>query len=255
MSILPENSTKHTRVNPRRMVIFGHTKQGKTVAAANLKNNIIIDLESGADYYDCLRLNIQELALDKKATTWDVIKQVVTELKEYREKVGKNKYKYITIDTGGHLEDVIMPYALQLYKNSPQGKGFKGVPNDLKALPHGAGWGPIREAYFNTLTMFNLYCDTLIVIAHTKLKTVKRKSEEVDIQDIDVSGRMSQMLAGTADAIGLIYRKKNQTILNFKTEENTAAGARNEHLREKEFVLCESDESGNLEFHWDKIFI
>lgn len=255
MGILPKEVVKATTKNPKTLVIFGHTKQGKTTAVANLKDNLIIDLEGGTRYYDCVKVDVQEEALNNGVTTWKIMQNIVAELKAQKEQTGKNPYKFITVDTVGNLEDVIMPYAISLHKASPTGRGFKGGPLELKALPMGAGWGPIREAFFNTIAMLNLYCDHLILIGHTKPTTVKRRGEELVIEDIDISGKMSQMLAGNSDAIALIYRKKNQTILDFRTNENVAAGARIDHLREKEIVLYESDENGNMTFYWDKIFI
>jgi hypothetical protein len=255
MSILPDGVVKSTTKNPKSLVIFGHTKQGKTTGVANLPDNLIIDLEGGTRFYDCIKVDVPEKAMAEDISTWQVLQGIVKELKEKKHATGKNPYKFITVDTVGHLQDVIMPYAISLYKASPVGKGFRGNALDLKALPMGAGWGPIREAFFNTIAMLNLYCDHLILIGHTKATTVKRRGEELTMEDIDVSGKMSQMLAGNADAIALIYRKKNQTILDFRTNENVAAGARIDHLREQEIVLYESDTDGNMTFHWDKIFI
>ena len=74
------------------------------------------------------------------------------------------------------------------------------------------------------------------------------------IKDIDVSGKMSQMLAAKAEAIALVYRKGNKTMFSFKGEQLIVSGARPKHLKEQEFVMCESDEDLNLTFHWDKVF-
>lgn len=252
MSLLPTTEVPATEVNPKTLVIFGHTKQGKTTAVANLKDNLIIDLEGGTRYYNCMKIDVKAEAEKSNRTNWDVFKDIIKELKQYKETHGKNMYKYITIDTVGVLEDVIMPYAIQLHMTAPQNKNFRG--KDLKAVPNGAGWLAIREAFFNVIAMLNLYCDTAILIAHTKGKTINRRGNELTVTDIDVSGKMSQMLAANADAIALIYRKKNQTILSFKSDELVAAGARIDHLREQEIVLYESDENDNMTFHWDKIF-
>lgn len=52
-----------------------------------------------------------------------------------------------------------------------------------------------------------------------------------------------------------MYRKGNKTILSFKTNEEVACGARPEHLRNEEIVVTEMNEKGELEFHWDKIYV
>ena len=253
MGLLPDNKVPATSLNPKTLVIYGHTKQGKTTIVANLEDNLLIDLEGGSRFYDCLKVDIVAMGEDRPdKSQWLAFKDIIGELKAYKDANGKNKYKYITVDTVGKLEDLVMPYAIQLHKAAPQNKNFQGT--NLKGVPNGAGWGPIRDAFFNIIAVLNLYCETVILISHTKAKTVNRAGSELNVSDIDVSGKMSQMLAGNADAIALIYRKKNQTILNFKSEELQVSGARVDHLREREIVICESDDKDNLTFHWDKIF-
>ncbi len=253
MSILPDDKSVVTVVNPKTMVLFGGTKQGKTTLVANLEDNLIIDLEGGTRYYECLAIDVPGLAQkDAKATEWDVLKSIVLDLKKYKEENGKNKYTKITLDTAGVLEDIVMPYAVQLYKAEPRNKNYQG--KNLKTVPNGAGWQYIRDAFFNVIAMFSLYCENLIIVAHTKAKTINKGGQELEVTDIDVSGKMSQMLAARTEAIGLVYRKGNQTIVSFKGEQFIVSGARPAHLKEQEFVLCESDKDLNMAFHWDKIF-
>jgi len=252
MSLLPLKETPATAVNPKTLVVFGHTKQGKTTAVAHLKDNLIIDLESGTRYYRCIKIDVPDAAEAAESTSWDVLKNIIKELKAYKVENKKNLYKYITVDTVGVLEDIIMPYAIQLHKMAPQNKNYNG--KDLKTVANGAGWLPIREAFFNVIAMLNLYCDTVILVAHTKSKTITRQGSELAATDIDVSGKMSQMLAANSDAIALCYRKDNKTIFSFKSSELIASGARIEHLREQDITICESDSDGKMTFHWDKIF-
>lgn len=252
MNLLPVKKSEVSEVNPDTLVLFGGTKQGKTTLVANLEDNLILDLESGSKYYECLAIDVPKVAEENDLKPWNVIKGTLVELKAYKEQHGKNKYKYITVDTAGVLEDMTMPYAVALYKAEPRNKNFKG--DNIKGVPNGAGWGFIRDAFFNTLASLKMYCDTLIIVAHTKDKTIHRRGNELEATDIDVSGKMSQMLAAKVEAIGLVYRKKNQTIVSFGSGEQIASGARPEHLREQELVLAESDDDGNMTYHWDKIF-
>ena len=258
MSRLPSEKSTVNVVNPKTIVLFGGTKQGKTTIAANLEDNLIIDLEGGTRYYSCLAIDVpgeaerESIASGKKVSEWDILKSILVELKEYKLANGENKYKRITLDTAGVLEEAVMPYAIQLYKAEPRNKNFQG--NNLKSVPNGAGWGPIRDAFFNVLSMFGLYCDNLIILAHTKAKTINKGGEELEVTDIDVSGKMSQMLAAKTEAIGLVYRKGNKTMVSFKGEQFIVSGARPSHLKEQEFVIAESDDQLNMTFYWDKIF-
>lgn len=50
-----------------------------------------------------------------------------------------------------------------------------------------------------------------------------------------------------------MFRKGDQTILSFKTNEEVTCGARPEHLRNEEIVISEM-KKGELVTHWDKVY-
>jgi len=253
MGLLPDKKTTVKLVNPASLVLYGGSKQGKTTLVANLDDNLIIDLEGGTRYYSSLSIDVRGEAIKRSTTPWVVLREVINELKEYYSTNGKNKYKRITIDTAGELEDITMVYAVALYKAEARNKGFKGT--DLKGVPNGAGWAYIREAFFKVLSMLQDLCETLIIVAHTKDKTIRKDGQEMTVLDIDVSGKMAELLAGKTDAIALVYRKGNKTIASFKADESLVAGARPAHIKETAITLCESDKEGNLTFHWDKVLV
>jgi len=253
MGILPETKSKVKLVNPASMVLYGGSKQGKTTLVANLEDNLIIDLEGGTRYYECLAVDVRKEASNNGVTPWMILRDIIKELKQYTAANSAYKYKRITIDTAGELEDITMEYAVALYKSKPMNKNYRG--NDLKEVSNGAGWGYIREAFFRVLSSLQEVCETLIVVAHTKDKTIRMAGEELSILDIDVSGKMSELLAGKTDAIGLVYRKGNKTMLSFKSEVGVVAGARPVHIKELDVVMCESDADGKMTFHWDKVLV
>lgn len=123
---LPTEKVKATTVNPKKLIIFSKAKTGKSSLLAELPNNLIIDLENGTDYLDALKV---------KCNSFKDITDVLAELKK------GHKYDYITIDTITKLEEMVLPYAAQLYKATPMGKNFdrenKGV--SVLTLPNGAG--------------------------------------------------------------------------------------------------------------------
>ncbi len=251
MSILPTGKTAPTMVNPRTMVLYGQTKQGKTTLVAGLDDNLILDLEGGTAYYECEKIDIPAIMEDAGLTGYEVLRQVIQELKAFKAKTGKNKYKTITIDPVGRLEDLILPLAVKIHQSKPSGAKFKG--DDVRSIPMGAGWLSLREAFFMTLASLNQCCETLIVVAHTKATAINKHGNEVHVTDIDVSGKLSKMLAANADAIGLVYREKNKTMVDFKGQELMVTGARVSHLREQLIVAAESDENFNITHHWDKL--
>ena len=237
--VLPTKKVKAERVNPKRLIIYSKPKTGKTTAFAGLEDNLILDLENGADYVEALKVKItslQELLDAGKAI-----------------KAAGNPYKYVTIDTVTALEDMVMPLAIKLYRATSMGKNYDG--DNILSLPNGAGYLYLRQAFFQVLDFIDTLAPHIILSGHIKDKQVDDKGEMVLAANIDLTGKIKSLICANADAIGYMYRKGNKTILSFKTSEEVTCGARPEHLRNEEIVVTEMNESGELEFHWDKVFI
>jgi hypothetical protein len=237
--VLPTKKVKAARVNPKRLVVYSKPKTGKTTAYAGLDNNLILDLESGTEYVEALKIsisNLQELLDAGKAI-----------------KAAGKPYKYVTVDTVTALETMIMPLAVKLYRKTSMGKNFDG--ENVASLPNGAGYLYIREAFFQILDFIDTLAPHIILSGHIKDKQVDDKGELVMSANIDLTGKIKSLICANADAIGYMYRKGNKTVLNFKTNEEVTCGARPEHLRNEEIVVTEMNEKGELEFHWDKIYV
>jgi hypothetical protein len=237
--ILPTTKEKPTRFNPKRLIIYSKPKTGKTSAFAGLDDNLIIDLENGADYVEALKIkitNLQELLEAGKAI-----------------KDADKPYKYVTIDTVTALEDMVMPLAIKLYRQTSMGKNYDG--DNVLSLPNGAGYLYLRQAFFQVLDFIDTLAPHIILSGHIKDKQVDDKGEMVLAANIDLTGKIKSLICANADAIGYMFRKGNKTILSFKTSEEVTCGARPEHLRNEEIVVSEMNEKGELEFHWDKIYV
>jgi hypothetical protein len=236
--VLPTKKVKAERQNPKRIVIYSKPKTGKTTAYAGLEENLIIDLENGSDYVDALKV---------KATS---LKELL-EIGKAIEAAGK-PYKFVTIDTVTALEDMIMPLAIKLYRQTAMGKNFDG--DTVVTLPNGAGYLYIRQAFFQVLDFIDTLAPTIILSGHIKDKVVDDKGEMVMSANIDLTGKIKSLICANADAIGYMYRKGNKTILSFKTNEEVTCGARPEHLRNEEIVITEVID-GALKTSWEKVFI
>lgn len=244
MIVLPTEKVKAKVNNPRFLIIYGRPKTGKTSCVAALDNNLIIDLEGGSEFLDCL--SIQARSVNDLA---DIANAIRTKIKE----TGVNPYKYITLDNATRLEEICLPYAATLYKQQPQGKSWQG--NDVRLLPQGAGYQYIRLAVRKVIDMFKELTENLILIGHTKDKLINKNGEDMTEMSLDLVGKLGDIICGEADAVGFMYRKGNQTIVNFDSGDDTTKGARAPHLREQRIVLAESDENKNLTFHWNKIYL
>jgi hypothetical protein len=110
---LPTEPIKAISQNPKTLIIFSKPKTGKTTAASMLEGNLIVDLEDGAYFLTCLKIQVKTVA---------ELAELVNAIKEKTTKDGKPPYKYITIDSATVLEDVVLPLAAQLYRNTTMGK-------------------------------------------------------------------------------------------------------------------------------------
>lgn len=243
MIILPKEKVQAKVDNPRFLLLFGKPKMGKTTLAAALEDNLIIDLEGGTAYMNAMAVqarNMEDLG--------EIASMIKKELKE------NNKYPYrrITIDSGTILEEIIRPYALKLYQQTPMGKNYNG---DVIKLPNGAGYLYIREAFEKARNLFQELCEEFILICHCKDSMINKDGKEISEMSIDLSGRLARITMAAADAIGYVYREKNKTIVSFKAGEDFIVGARQKHLKEKEIILAESDETGEVHVDWTKIYL
>jgi len=235
--ILPTKKVKVERFNPKRLIIYSKPKTGKTTAFAGLEDNLILDLENGADYIEALKVKIN--SLQDLLDTGKAIKEAGC------------PYKYVTIDTVTALEDMIGPLAVKLYKQTPMGSKYDGT--NVLTLPNGAGYLYLRQAFFQVLDFIDTLAPNIILSGHIKDKQVDDKGEMVMSANIDLTGKIKSLICANADAIGYMFRKGNQTILSFKTSEEVTCGARPEHLRNQEIVISEIVD-GKITTYWDKVY-
>ena len=68
--------------------------------------------------------------------------------------------------------------------------------------------------------------------------------------------KTGRILASRSDAIGYLYRDDDSnSILSFNSNDKFVdCGSRPEHLRNKDIVLGEMQEDGNVIYHWERVF-
>lgn len=245
MLVLPKEKSVPKVNNPKFLILAGRPKAGKSTLMTALEDNLIIDLEDG--YQALSALVVQARSINDFAEIANALKA------EINNNEGKFPYKYITIDNATRLEEMCLPYAVQLYRQTPMGKNYQGT--DVRTLPNGSGYMYLRQAVRKVIDMFRGLCETFILITHTKDRQINFEGTEVNEIAIDLAGKLGDILCGEADAIGYVYRKKNETIISFEGGEGTVREARANHLRGKKIVVAESDEDNNITFHMDRIFL
>lgn len=244
MIVLPKEKVKAKVENPRFLIIFGKPKAGKTTLASKLDNNLIIDLEGGSEFLEALAVQARSVK-----DLGDIANAIREEIKS----TGKKPYKYITLDNASRLEEICLSYAATLYRQTPMGKNYLG--NDIRTLPNGSGYMYLQQAVRKVIDMFRDLCDNFILIGHLKDKMINKEGEELSEMSLDLVGKLANIICGEADAVGYVYRKKNETHISFEGGDNSVREARAPHLRGKNIVIAESDENNNIKVYWDKIYL
>lgn len=228
----------------RFLIIFGKPKAGKTTLASKLDNNLIVDLEGGSEFLEALAVQARSVK-----DLGDIANAIREEIKS----TGKKPYKYITLDNASRLEEICLSYAATLYRQTPMGKNYQG--NDVRTLPNGSGYMYLQQAVRKVIDMFRDLCDNFILIGHLKDKMINKEGEELSEMSLDLVGKLANIICGEADAVGYVYRKKNETHISFEGGDNSVREARAPHLRGKNIVIAESDENNNIKVYWDKIYL
>lgn len=228
----------------RFLIIFGKPKAGKTTLASKLDNNLIIDLEGGSEFLEALAVQARSVK-----DLGDIANAIREEIKS----TGKKPYKYITLDNASRLEEICLSYAATLYRQTPMGKNYSG--NDVRTLPNGSGYMYLQQAVRKVIDMFRDLCDNFILIGHLKDKMINKEGEELSEMSLDLVGKLANIICGEADAVGYVYRKKNETHISFEGGDNSVREARAPHLRGKNIVIAESDDNNNIKVYWDKIYL
>ena len=238
---LPSSKIPESTQDPKKLIIYGCPKVGKTSLLSTLDNCLLVDLENGSDYVSALKIKINTVA-----EFFEMCKEI--------EDAGK-PYKFAAIDTLTALEDFAKPLALALYKNTAAGSTFDGT-NVLEA-PNGAGYGALRDAIERIINRLSSVVDNIIMVGHIKDKNVVTASDSEigNVKELDMSGKTPRVLCSKSDAIGFIYRDKESNLcVNFKTNGEATAGARPKHLANKQIIVAERQEDGSFVSHWDRIY-
>ena len=255
---IPSKKTKGNDGTPVSMTIIGPPKTGKTHLLTKLEGNLILDLESGAKYYDALKIDVNQevintnLALEKDGKPPGYSKGRA--LHDITQELRKNPVKYLTIDTVQQLENIAKEVALVRYKKSSKGKSFTG--KDIYDLNMGLGYSLTRAVFVELLSMFEgCYTDCIFFTSHVKFQSYSKDGVELEAKDISLTGKLKEILAAEVDSNAFLFRNdKDQNILSFKKMgDDLITGSRSPVVSNKEFVISELVD-GEVVTHWDKIF-
>jgi hypothetical protein len=216
---LPTSPTPATTVSPKILTIYGPPKVGKTSICTVLPNSLLIDIENGSNYLDAVKLKPDN----------------ILQLNEIEAEIRKQKYpyKFVILDTLDMLETWCEAEATRLYKASIQGKTFTG--ESVLELPQGGGYFHLRNAFYAYFHKVRLMAPHVIFVGHVRDKMLTAVGKEVSSRDLDLTGKIKNIVCSYSDAIGHIFRdNKGDLKISFITNETLACGSRCSHLKGKE---------------------
>lgn len=247
--VLPDKKEVPKVLNPRKLLLYGPPKVGKTTLMAELEDSLLVDIDkSGSSFVEAVKVEVNSLA------------DFGSLIRALRESPGK--YKYGILDTVTILEELAQEYALQLYRASPMGSKFGLRPDgtyedkDILTLPQGAGYHWLRVAFFKLIEMFDSCFEYKIYIGHLRDKQIDEATQSVTAANVDLTGKIRSLMCAQSDSVGYIYRQDNETVISFNPKGDITCGSRSPHLRNKDIVVAKMDlETQEYTTYWDKIFV
>lgn len=241
MGLIPKEKIKRKTDNPKNLIMFGLPKVGKTTLLSMLPKCLIVDFEEGTDYVESYAVKISNY------------KQLFALAKELKETPGQ--FDFIAFDTTTALEDIALPYANKLYRDTVMGKNFDENENVLK-LPNGAGYQYLREAMQKMIGWFEKTIPNIILVGHVKDKSLNENGTELNVKDLDLTGKIGRILSAASDAICYIYRdtETGSVMANFGDGSSVLCGSRISQLSGRTILLSEKLEDGTIKTYWENIY-
>ena len=264
--ILPREVRKPTIIDPRTLIILSPHKTGKTSAAMMLPNSCLIDLENNGEFFAGMSINVRELASKNNKGMGNIYYAVAERIKKENFNNGVPIYDYIIIDTLTQLERIARDKAVVDWGNSVVGKSKiakgEGIKDVLKDISQGGGYDFLYTAFTEMFSLYQgLAGKCVIYLAHRKFDKKTRGTEEIEIVDIDLAGKLRGLIPSMVDGIGHLYRsskKPHTNVMSFcKADRDNVFGSRMPHLREKKFIFSVYDPKKEeiVECNWDQIFL
>ena len=223
---------------------------------------MLLDLESGTDYLESMSMNIIGISAPSNESDAAFKIRMDKNIPDYYlEEAGRaimkagRPYDFVILDNVTVLEDMILPLAKEKYKSTPMGGGFTG--DDVRELPRGAGYLYLRLAFMEMIHKIKKLADNIVLIGHLKDSVIDKGGKEVNSKDLDLTGKLKSILCADADAIGYLYRgKDDELLINFKSSDQILCGSRCNHLKGQIVKIADYDQEKNCltNISWEKIF-
>ena len=195
--------------SPQRLFIYGKPKVGKTSAVAQLPKHLIIDTEvkgrsdgellGGTSYCNGATSIVVE--------SLNGLKACLNYLKE-----NPDNHDFVVLDTIDHIEAWVTEAVCRSHSVKHIGD-----------IPHGKGWSLMRSQVIAIVEQFARASKHIIIVGHQK---DGHDEEGVEVQKINLTGKLKTHLCSIMDGVGRITREEDKLMIDFRTGVNTDAGCR-----------------------------
>ena len=114
----------------------------------------------------------------------------------------------------------------------------------------------VREAIQLVISWFEKVVPNVILVGHVKDKALNEAGTELNVKDLDLTGKLGRILSAGSDAICYVYRdlETGDLMANFGDMNSVLCGARMPHLSGKTILLSKKNESGEITTYWENVY-
>lgn len=241
MTKLPSEPIQPTKVSPAVMIIYGATKIGKARVLADLEKNLILDLERGAETYKCIRIRM------------DSYEEFIDATSSLSEEENKGKFTFLTIDTIDRLVEWLEIEVVNDWNESQKRVKEPVYVKVYSEIPYGKGYDLVRLKMRKWTNYLRKQVPHLILVGHLKRTIIGETTVEIDEANLDLTGKLRNLVFADADLIAYAFRKENELKFSFKPS-NITGGGRIPKLDGKIITISKKDEKGKIKTDWKQIF-
>lgn len=261
---LPTETIKPNDPRLAKLLLFGESGVGKSPIAAQLPNSLVLSFDpSGMKFVEACYVQIKEF--DDLRVIQEAIRK---HRKDERAKaavdptyIGKDKYKFIVVDTITYLVDLCVTEAENMYSRSPMGKHWfvgkdaepsgKAQYGSILSLADGAGYAWLRQAVESALDIIETMAANVVILAHTR---TNRESDQVDSKNIDLPGKLVDIVCRRMEAVGHLARIADDRVTaTFQVGKKLSSKSKIDRLEGNVFVISQKKD-GKIVTYWDEIF-
>lgn len=247
---------------PSKLMLIGQAGVGKTTLVDGLNVNghtaLHLDLQGGATAVSGYKIDVSKIQRDNNLPKYQVLGKVINAVRDKNKEHGGFYYDFLVIDPLTELQDIVIEHATKNFNDSPMGISFNRaaavekfgkeftktqldsvICKDVRNIGQN-GWNPIQQSFKTIMIELYSICPVTIILAHTKLKTLKRSelAPELVVKDIEFWPTVAAWLVSDVTDSGILNRTDNKVTASFVFVDGQER-TKSRNFSEKTIVLSE----------------